>query len=221
VLADARVLVRAGPTFEDIDPVRFIGNRSSGRMGFAVAEAAAQAGAQVVLVTGPVALEAPAGVRRIDVRSAREMHDVVLAEATRSDVYIGAAAVGDFRVRDVAPRKLKKSGADATLELSLVQNPDILAAVAALHPRPFVVGFAAETGELEANARDKLERRQLDLIAANDVGEGQGFERSDNALLLLWPTGREELARADKRVLARALVARIAHLRGAAAGDPA
>jgi phosphopantothenoylcysteine decarboxylase / phosphopantothenate---cysteine ligase len=216
VLAGARVLVSAGPTHEDIDPVRFVGNRSSGRMGFAVADAAAQAGAEVVLVAGPVALATPTGVRRIDVRSAREMHDAVLAEAARSDIYIGAAAVGDFRAREVAPRKLKKSGADATLELSLVQNPDILAAVAALRPRPFVVGFAAETGELEANARDKLERKHLDLIAANEVGEGQGFERGDNALLLLWPTGREELARADKRALARTLVARIAQLRAAA-----
>lgn len=221
VLAGSRVLVSAGPTYEDIDPVRFIGNRSSGRMGFAVAEAAAQAGAEVALVAGPVALATPTGVRRIDVRSAREMHDAVLAEAVRSDIYIGAAAVGDFRAREVAPRKLKKTGADATLELSLVQNPDILAAVAGLNPRPFVVGFAAETGELEAYARDKLERKQLDLIAANDVGGGQGFERSDNALLLLWSTGREELARADKRVLARALVARIARLRGTATGSAA
>jgi phosphopantothenoylcysteine decarboxylase / phosphopantothenate---cysteine ligase len=221
VLAGARVLVSAGPTYEDIDPVRFIGNRSSGRMGFAVAEAAAQAGAEVALVAGPVALATPARVRRVDVRSAREMHDAVLAEAVHSDIYIGAAAVGDFRPREVAPRKLKKTRADATLDLSLVQNPDILAAVAALRPRPFVVGFAAETGELEAYARDKLERKQLDLIAANDVGEGQAFERGDNALLLLWPAGREELARADKRVLARALVARIARLRGAAAGSAA
>ena len=221
VLAGARVLVSAGPTYEDIDPVRFIGNRSSGRMGFAVAEAAAQAGADVVLVAGPVALATPARVRRIDVRSAREMHDAVMAEATRSDIYIGAAAVGDFRVREVAPHKLKKTGADATLELSLVQNPDILAEVAGLQPRLFVVGFAAETADLERHARDKLERKQLDLIAANEVGEGQGFERGDNALLLLWPTGREELARADKRVLARALVARIAGLRAAAAGSGA
>lgn len=221
VLAGMRVLVSAGPTYEDIDPVRFIGNRSSGRMGFAVAEAAAQAGADVLLVAGPVALATPAGVRRIDVRGAREMHDAVLAEAVRSDIYVGAAAVGDFRPREVAPRKLKKASADATLELSLVQNPDILAAVAALPRRPFVVGFAAETGDLEAYARDKLERKRLDLIAANDVGDGQGFERGDNQLLLLWPGGREALPRADKRVLARALVARIAQLRGAAAGGGA
>lgn len=221
VLAGTRVLVSAGPTHEDIDPVRYVGNRSSGRMGFAVAEAAVAAGAEVTLVAGPVALATPARVRRIDVRSAREMHDAVLAEAARSDVYVGAAAVADFRPREVAPGKLKKAGAESTLELSLVQNPDILAAVAAMRPRPFVVGFAAETEDLEAHARGKLERKQLDLVAANDVGAGQGFERSDNALLLLWPGGREELPRADKRVLARALVARIARLRGAADGGAA
>ena len=220
-LADLRVVVSAGPTYEDIDPVRFIGNRSSGRMGFAVAEAATQAGAEVVLVAGPVALATPARVRRIDVRSAREMHDVVLAEAAHSDVYVGAAAVGDFRPREVARQKLKKASADATLELSLVQNPDILADVSALPRRPFVVGFAAETGDLEAYARAKLERKRLDLIAANDVGEGKGFEQGDNELLLLWPGGREALPRADKRILARALVARIAQLRETAAGGAA
>lgn len=221
VLAGVRVLVSAGPTREDIDPVRYIGNRSSGRMGFAVAEAAVEAGADVTLVAGPVSLATPARVRRIDVRSAREMHDAVLAEAARSDVYVGAAAVADYRPREAAPHKLKKSGPDATLDLSLVQNPDILAAVSALRPRPFVVGFAAETDDLEAHARGKLERKQLDLIAANDVAAGQGFERNDNALLLLWPGGREDLPRADKRVLARALVARIARLREAAAGGAA
>jgi phosphopantothenoylcysteine decarboxylase/phosphopantothenate--cysteine ligase len=217
-LAGVRVLVSAGPTFEDIDPVRYIGNRSSGRMGFAVAEAAAQAGADVVLVAGPVALETPARVRRVDVRSAREMHAAVLGEAARSDVYVGAAAVGDFRARETAQGKLKKSGPDATLELSLVQNPDILAEVAALRPRPFVVGFAAETADLERHARDKLERKDLDLVAANGVGEGRGFEREDNELLLLWHGGDEALSRAHKRVLARRLVARIAALRVLARG---
>lgn len=217
-LAGVRVLVSAGPTFEDIDPVRYIGNRSSGRMGFAVAEAAAQAGADVVLVAGPVALETPARVRRVDVRSAREMHAAVLGEAARSDVYVGAAAVGDFRARETAQGKLKKSGPDATIELSLVQNPDILAEVAALRPRPFVVGFAAETADLERHARDKLERKDLDLVAANGVGEGRGFEREDNELLLLWHGGHEALSRAHKRVLARRLVARIAALRVLARG---
>ncbi|WP_291182526.1 bifunctional phosphopantothenoylcysteine decarboxylase/phosphopantothenate--cysteine ligase CoaBC [Dokdonella sp.] len=208
-LAGKRVLVSAGPTFEDIDPVRFIGNRSSGRMGFAVAEAAAQAGAEVTLVAGPVSLATPAGVARVDVRSARQMREAVLAQAPRHDVFVSAAAVGDFRPEAVAPQKLKKSGGGG-LELALVQNPDILAEVAALPQRPFVVGFAAETENVEDYARAKLERKKLDLIAANRVGADCGFERDDNALLLLWPGGREELAQADKRALARALVARIA-----------
>jgi phosphopantothenoylcysteine decarboxylase/phosphopantothenate--cysteine ligase len=155
-------------------------------------------------------------VRRIDVRSARQMHEAVLVEAAASDVFVAAAAVGDFRPRDVASHKLKKASSDSGLELSLVQNPDILAEVAALEPRPFVVGFAAETERVEEYARAKLERKRLDLIAANEVGADLGFERADNALLLLWPGGREALERGDKADLARALVARIAHLRAQA-----
>jgi phosphopantothenoylcysteine decarboxylase/phosphopantothenate--cysteine ligase len=213
VLDGLHVLVSAGPTYEDIDPVRFIGNRSSGRMGFAVAEAAAQAGAQVTLVAGPVSLATPAGVARIDVRSAREMREAVLAQAPRSDVFVSAAAVGDFRPQAVAPQKLKKTG--QRLELSLMQNPDILAEVAAMPQRPFLVGFAAETENVEEYARAKLERKRLDLIAANRVGADCGFERDDNALLLIWPDGREELARADKRELARQLIGRIAMQRAA------
>jgi len=168
----------------------------------------------VTLVSGPVALPTPAGVERIDVRSARDMRDAVLARVAESDVFVSAAAVGDFRPQAVAPHKLGKRG-DAPLELSLVQNPDIVAEVAALPRRPFVVGFAAETEDVEAHARAKLERKRLDLVAANEVGEGMGFDREDNALLLLWPGGREALARAGKRELARALVARIAGLRQA------
>ena len=145
---------------------------------------------------------------RVDVRSAREMRDAVLAQAARNDVFVSAAAVGDFRPQIMAPQKLKKTG--GALELSLVQNPDILAEVAALPQRPFLVGFAAETENVEEYARAKLERKRLDLIAANQVGAGLGFEQGDNALLLLWPGGgREQLARADKRDLARQLVARI------------
>jgi len=216
VLAGLCVVVSAGPTFEDIDPVRFVGNRSSGRMGFAVAVAAAEAGADVTLVAGPVALPTPAGVRRIDVRNALQMREAVLAAADGADIYVGAAAVADFRPREVAPQKRKKRGAGDTLEISLVQNPDILAEVAALPVRPFTVGFAAETEDLETHARAKLERKRLDLLAANRVGEGLGFEQTDNELLLLWPGGgREALPRADKRVLARMLVARIAALRAA------
>jgi phosphopantothenoylcysteine decarboxylase/phosphopantothenate--cysteine ligase len=166
------------------------------------------------LVAGPVNLATPACVIRIDVRSARAMREAVLAHVQQSDVFIGAAAVGDFRPASVAAHKLKKSG-ESTLELSLVQNPDILAEVAGLSDRPFVVGFAAETERVEEFARAKLERKHLDLIAANQVGSDCGFEREDNALLLLWPDGREELPQADKRELARQLVARIAQLRNA------
>ena len=205
-----RVLVSAGPTYEDIDPVRFIGNRSSGRMGFAIADAAAAAGAEVTLIAGPVSLVTPAGVSRRDVRSAREMREAVLAAAPECDVFISAAAVGDYRPAQVSSSKLKKTGRPLALEL--VQNPDILGEVGQLPKRPLLVGFAAETDDLERYARDKLERKRLDLIAANRVGEQLGFECADNALLLLWPDGREELARADKRVLARALLERIALL---------
>src|SRR5690606_33633015 len=215
-LSGVRVLVSAGPTHEDIDPVRYIGNRSSGRMGFAVAAAAHEAGARVCLVSGPVALPTPAGVERVDVRSALQMRDAVIARAPGRDIFISAAAVGDYRPQHAAPSKLKKTG--EPLRLELVQNPDILGEVAALPKKPFLVGFAAETDELERYARDKLERKGLDLIAANRVGPGLGFESTENALLLLWAGGREELAQAGKGALARTLIARVAGLYMAAAG---
>jgi phosphopantothenoylcysteine decarboxylase/phosphopantothenate--cysteine ligase len=209
-LAGVAVLVSAGPTYEDIDPVRFIGNRSSGRMGFAVAAAAAAAGARVTLVAGPVTLPTPAGVaERIDVRSARQMHEAVLAAAPRHGIYIATAAVGDYRPRDVATQKLKKHD-NAPLVLELAENPDILAAVAALPDPPFLVGFAAETHDVETYARGKLARKKLDMIAANRVGAGLGFEADDNALSLYWADGGQELPRAAKAELARALVACIA-----------
>jgi phosphopantothenoylcysteine decarboxylase/phosphopantothenate--cysteine ligase len=208
ILAGLEVLVSAGPTFEDIDPVRFIGNRSSGRMGFAVAAAAAAAGARVTLVAGPVALPTPAGVERIDVRSAAEMRAAVLARVATRQIFIAAAAVGDYRPQTPSASKIKKR--DHTLTLDLVQNPDILAEVGALAERPFLVGFAAETEGLEQHAIAKLRSKGADLIAANEVGHGRGFESDDNALLLLWPDGREQLAQADKSVLAQQLVARIA-----------
>jgi phosphopantothenoylcysteine decarboxylase/phosphopantothenate--cysteine ligase len=206
-LAGLRVLVSAGPTFEDIDPVRFIGNRSSGRMGFAVAEAAAGHGAEVTLIAGPVSLATPAGIARINVRSARQMRDAVIEAASRNDIFISAAAVGDYRPQVTATSKLKKTG--KPLALDLIQNPDILAEVSQLPQRPFLVGFAAETDDLERYARDKLERKGLDLIAANRVGDDLGFECSENALLLLWADGSEQLAQADKRVIARALIERV------------
>ncbi len=211
LLAGANVLVSAGPTFEDIDPVRYLGNRSSGRMGFAVAQAAAEQGANVHLVAGPVHLPTPASVTRSDVRSAREMRAAVMQHIPQSDIFISAAAVGDYRPGEVAAHKIKKN--DRGLVLHLTENPDIVAEVAALKERPFLVGFAAETQNVEAYARTKLERKGLDLIVANRVGAGAGFDTADNELTLLWPGGEEHLSRADKLVLARALVARIAELR--------
>jgi phosphopantothenoylcysteine decarboxylase/phosphopantothenate--cysteine ligase len=191
-LQGRRVIVSAGPTFEDLDPVRFIGNRSSGKMGFAVAEAAARHGAEVVLVAGPVALPTPPGVTRVDVRSAAQMHAAVLA-ALPADVYIGAAAVADFTPRSIAAGKIKKQAGMETLTLELVRTPDILADVAVHASRPrLVVGFAAETDHVEQYARDKLERKRLDLIAANRVGvSGSGFESDDNALVVYGRDGFE------------------------------
>lgn len=204
-LSGRRVVISAGPTYEDIDPVRFLGNRSSGRMGFAVAAAAAEAGAQVTLVAGPVYLPTPAGVQRVDVRSARQMHAAVLAEAEAADVYVAAAAVGDFRPLEVAAHKIKKRG-DGGMTLELTQNPDILADVAALPQRPLLVGFAAETENVEVYARAKLVRKRLDLIAANQVGGGLGFETEDNSLTLISADDVTHLPTASKRELARQLI---------------
>ena len=212
-----RVVVTAGPTHEAIDPVRFLGNRSSGLMGFAVAAAAHAAGANVTLIAGPVSLQTPRGVTRIDVISAEQMLVATLAAVTDADVLIAAAAVADFRVDRIAPHKIKKDG--ASLQLNLVANPDIVATVAALSKRPFIVGFAAETEHLETRAQTKLRDKRLDLIAANEVGADLGFERNDNALLLLWDGGREALARADKRKLAEQLIERIAERLSPRAGN--
>jgi phosphopantothenoylcysteine decarboxylase / phosphopantothenate---cysteine ligase len=208
-LRGRRVVVSAGPTYEDIDPVRFIGNRSSGRMGFAVAAAARDAGADVTLVAGPVSLPTPQGVRRIDVRSARQMHDAVLAAADGADIYVGAAAVGDYRPAEAATHKLKKAGGEP-LRLELTENPDIIATLAARPSHPFLVGFAAETRDVEGYARDKLARKGLDMVAANDVGEGRGFEVADNALHLFWADGDVALPRAPKTALAHQFVAHVA-----------
>jgi phosphopantothenoylcysteine decarboxylase / phosphopantothenate---cysteine ligase len=208
-LAGLKVLVSAGPTYEDIDPVRFIGNRSSGRMGFAVAEAAAQAGAEVTLVAGPVSLTTPAGVaQRVDVRSAAQMHAAVLA-AAQADIYIGAAAVGDYRPLEVSAQKLKKhDGGELTLRLG--ENPDILASLSAQTAHPFLVGFAAETHDVASYAQGKLRHKGLDMIAANQVGGGLGFEAADNALTLYWADGAVELPRTSKAELARRLIAHVA-----------
>jgi phosphopantothenoylcysteine decarboxylase/phosphopantothenate--cysteine ligase len=223
-LAGLRLLVSAGPTYEDIDPVRFIGNRSSGKMGFAIAQAAARRKAQVVLVAGPVHLATPEGVQRSDVRSAAQMHAAVLA-ALPADVYIGAAAVADFTPPSVAGRKIKKQPGEKGLTLQLVRTRDILADVAAHPQRPrLVVGFAAETDQVEVYARDKLERKRIDMIAANRVGvHGSGFESDDNALCVYWrdaapAVGCRALGPASKRDLADALLDLIAERLQAAAG---
>jgi phosphopantothenoylcysteine decarboxylase/phosphopantothenate--cysteine ligase len=210
VLAGLKVVVSAGPTYEDIDPVRFIGNRSSGRMGFAVAEAAARAGAQVTLIAGPVSLATPAGMaQRVDVRSAAQMHEAVLDASARADIYIGAAAVGDYRPLEVSALKLKKK-AGAALTLQLDENPDILVGLSARAVHPFLVGFAAETHDVASYAQGKLQCKGLDMIAANQVGEGLGFEAADNALTLYWAGGSVELPRVAKPELARQLIAHVA-----------
>ncbi len=209
-LAGVRVVIDAGPTYEDIDPVRFLGNRSSGKMGFAVADAAVQAGAEVTLIAGPVALPTPAGVaRRVDVRSALQMRDAVMRAVDGADIFIATAAVADWRVAEYSSRKIKKGPSGAPV-LELVENPDILAEVAARTPRPFVVGFAAETDHVAEHAREKLVRKGLDMLAANHVNENIGIGADDNALELIWPGGSEALPRASKAELAKALVARIA-----------
>ncbi|QOJ32729.1 MAG: bifunctional phosphopantothenoylcysteine decarboxylase/phosphopantothenate--cysteine ligase CoaBC [Gammaproteobacteria bacterium] len=217
-LAGRRVLVTAGPTREPIDPVRFVSNRSSGKMGFAVAQAAAEAGARVTLVAGPVQLPTPPGVERVDVESAAEMHEATLSRAAQVDIYIGAAAVSDYRPAQSAAQKIKKK--TETLDLHMVKCADVLAAVAALaQDRPFTVGFAAETEKLEEHALDKLRRKGLDMIVANLVGSQLGFDRDDNSAVLLWPGGREEIAQTSKAELARRIIASIAQrLPGAAGG---
>jgi phosphopantothenoylcysteine decarboxylase/phosphopantothenate--cysteine ligase len=210
-LAGRHVVVTAGPTFEDLDPVRFIGNRSSGRMGFAVAAAAAEAGARVSLIAGPVGLPTPPGVERTDVRSAVEMRDAVLERVRGADLFFGVAAVSDYRPRQTAGQKLKKG--PSLQQLELVSNPDIIAEVAALEDGPLAIGFAAETERLEEHAREKLSAKRLDMIAANRVGqEGSGFESEQNEIVLMWPGGETPLGKGSKRHLARLLISAAADL---------
>jgi phosphopantothenoylcysteine decarboxylase/phosphopantothenate--cysteine ligase len=207
-LAGCKVMVTAGPTREAIDPVRYLSNASSGKMGFAVARACMEAGAAVTLISGPVSLPVPAGVRCIDVVSARDMRAAVLRELPGTGIFIAAAAVADYRC-DAATAKIKKS--DADWMLTLKPNPDILAEVAGGMDPPFTVGFAAETDNLLDHARTKLAGKRLSMIAANRVGlPGQGFDADDNALHVIWPQGEVELPRAPKGRLARQLVSLIA-----------
>lgn len=204
-LRGRRVLITAGPTRERIDPVRFVTNRSSGKMGFAVAQAARDAGADVVLVSGPVSIATPPGIRRIDVETAAEMYEVVVREVPGCDIFISTAAVADYRPANAAGQKIKKT-ADQ-LQLSLERTTDILGTVSTGPQRPpFVVGFAAETQDVEQHARGKLQRKNLDLIAANEVGHDKVFEKEDNALVVLWADGRRDLGAGSKLSLGRALV---------------
>lgn len=209
-LAGKHVVITAGPTCEAIDPVRFISNRSSGKMGFALAAAVTEAGGSVTLVSGPVQLPTPDPVRRIDVETALEMHEAVMAQVQTADIFIGCAAVGDYRVAQPSRDKLKKTS--DTLQLTLVRNPDILADVAALPAPPYTVGFAAETDNLDEYAMRKLNQKGVHLIAANLVGAGpaQGFNADDNALEVYWHGGRESLPLMSKTRLARRLTALIA-----------
>lgn len=209
-LNNIKITITAGPTREAIDPVRYISNHSSGKMGFALAQAAAAMGAQVTLISGPVQLATPAGVTRIDVTTAEQMHDAALAQAVQSEIFIGCAAVADYRVAQVASEKMKKTASDS-LELKLVKNPDIIAAVAALTTqRPFTVGFAAETQNVRQYAKDKLTRKKLDLICANDVSSTElGFNSDHNAVTLVWQHGEQVLPAQPKADLAKAILQHI------------
>lgn len=211
-LAGIAVLITAGPTREALDPVRFISNHSSGKMGYAIAAAAAARGATVTLVSGPVNLPTPAGVKRIDVESALQMQSAVMTEVTHHQIFIACAAVADYRAACVAPEKIKKAGDE--ISLTLVKNPDIVAGVGAMTTqRPFVVGFAAETQNVEQYARDKLARKNLDLICANDVSlPGQGFNADQNALHLFWKDGQHSLALDSKAALGQHLMDNIVRL---------
>ena len=203
------MLITAGPTREPIDPVRFISNRSSGKMGFAVAQAAREAGAEVVMICGPVALATPAGVRRVDVESAADMLAAVQAEVQPEDIFISTAAVADYRPAQAAAQKIKKT--EESLALQMARTTDIIGTLAAGPARPaFVVGFAAETDTVEQNARSKMLRKNLDMIAANEVGHDKAFDCADNELIVLWRTGRKLLPRNAKTQLARELIEIIA-----------
>ncbi len=207
-LEGVNLLLTAGPTREAIDPVRYISNRSSGKMGYAIAEAAMRQGASVTLVSGPVSLAAPAGARLISVESAQQMLDAVMQQASEADVFVACAAVSDYRVDQAAQQKIKKS--DAAMSLKLVLNDDILATVSALERRPFCVGFAAETQDVEQYALAKMEQKNLDMIAANRVGDGSGFETDFNQLEVFWRAGRQTIEHAGKAEVAKQLIDLIA-----------
>lgn len=207
-LQHLNIMITAGPTRESLDPVRYITNHSSGKMGFAIASAAARRGANVTLIAGPVTLPTPADIKRIDVTSALEMQSAVMAEINKQHIFIASAAVADYRAAEIAAEKIKKQGDDDNVTLQLIKNPDIVAGVAALQEgRPFVVGFAAETQNVEEYARQKRVRKNLDLICANDVAKaGQGFNSDTNALHLFWQDGEKRLPLNDKSLLGQQLL---------------
>jgi len=208
-LSGLKVLISAGPTREPLDPVRYITNRSSGKMGYALANAALNAGAEVTLVSGPVSLSAPDNAELISVETAAQMHAAVIGKAPDHDIYIGAAAVADYSPALMEKEKIKKRAEQTTLTLQ--KTRDILAEVAGLAKRPFTVGFAAETHDLEQYAQDKLTRKNLDMIAANWVGRDLGgFDSDQNALLVFWKNGQKSLAMTDKNRLAEQLISLIA-----------
>ncbi|MDP2490291.1 bifunctional phosphopantothenoylcysteine decarboxylase/phosphopantothenate--cysteine ligase CoaBC [Vibrio splendidus] len=216
-LAGRSVLITAGPTREAIDPVRYITNHSSGKMGYALAEAAAKQGATVTLISGPVSLATPNKVNRIDVDSAQQMFDAVTANADQHDIFISCAAVADYRPETIADQKLKKVDGKDDMTIQMVKNPDIVASVASMSEgRPFTVGFAAETQDVEKYARGKLERKNLDMICANDVSvEGQGFNSSSNELHLYWKDGDKSLPLDSKDTLGFQILDQIQQLIGA------
>ncbi|MDN3716172.1 phosphopantothenoylcysteine decarboxylase [Vibrio breoganii] len=214
LLQGKKIVITAGPTQEAIDPVRFISNHSSGKMGYALAEQAARLGAEVTLISGPVNLATPANVTRINVLSAEQMHQAAMEHAPLSDVFIGCAAVADYRPAEIAEQKMKKVDGSDELVVRMVKNPDIIAGVASLtQNRPFTVGFAAETQDVEKYAMDKLSRKKLDLICANDVSQaGIGFNSNDNALNLYWPNGHKNFPLASKQALAQSILEQINEL---------
>jgi len=204
-----KIMITAGPTREPIDPVRYISNRSSGKMGYALAQAALDAGAEVTLVSGPVCLAPPASAQLLRCQSAEEMYQQVMSGISEQDIFISSAAVADYRVDMIASEKIKKSSEQ--MQLSLIKNKDILAAVAALEKRPFCVGFAAETSDLEQYALSKLRKKKLDMVAANRVDDPQsGFDVDLNALSIFWKDGAQELPLQSKTQLAVALIELIA-----------
>lgn len=208
ILTGTRVTITAGPTREAIDPVRYISNHSSGKMGFAIAKAARDAGAQVTLISGPVHLPTPDRVKRIDVISALDMHQASMDALNQTDIFIATAAVADFRVENSHNQKIKKQdNSGPGMTLTLVENPDIVAAVAQHEPKPFTVGFAAETRDVENYARQKIERKNLDMIVANDVSRQDiGFNSDQNAVTVIWKSGQQPMALASKTQIARDLV---------------